>query len=171
MPEVTRELVEKEVARLEEADGKVVGVMGFSQGAKLAAGLLCNQQLLSSPSTAASPITTASKPASSFKFGVFLNGTSPPLFSLPSSTASATPDSAPTPSKQPLITVPSLHILGTEDPWKDSSRSLFADYFDPKTAELVELNCGHRLPTKEEDTKKIVDGILKLWNETKSDEV
>jgi hypothetical protein len=164
MPEMTRELVEKEVARLEK-DGTVVGVMGFSQGAKLAAGLLCSQQVLSASSSSASSEAGKAKPATDFKFGIFLNGTSPPLFSpLPPITTTSTTDqdSAPMPSTQPLISIPSLHIIGLDDPWKDSSRSLYSDYFDLKTSELVELDCGHRLPTKDSDTKRIADGILRV---------
>jgi predicted esterase len=117
-----------------------VGVLGFSQGAKLAAGLLLEQHV---------------KKEKGFSFGVLLMGTSPPLVGGLSEEERGT-----------KIGVPSVVVVGKEDPWREEGRSLFWEFCDREKATLVELDVGHRLPTLEAETQIIVDEILKLYRET-----
>ena len=146
IPKETRRAVDR-VIRGPEAEGKVVGVLGFSQGAKLAAGLLLEQQLHGADSGAGH--------WEGFKFGVFLNGTSPPL----------APEGFSDEDKNALIAIPSLHVVGLKDPWMVESRMLF-DHFDKTKAVKLEFDVEHRLPTVEAETAKIVGEILRLYKDT-----
>ncbi|PMD35297.1 hypothetical protein L207DRAFT_516244 [Hyaloscypha variabilis F] len=120
-----------------------VGVMGFSQGAKLAAGLLLEQQV---------------KGRKGFKFGVLLMGVSPPMVSGLSEEEKAT-----------RINVPSVVVLGKEDPWREEGRRLYDEFWEEGKASLLELGIGHRLPTLDFENSMIVDEILRLYSETREE--
>lgn len=145
--------------------GEFVGVLGFSQGARLTAGLLADQEERN---------TTEGMP--NWKFGVMLCGSYPPLsLSL-----------ARTPSKKPsqgidehgeireleddeIIHVPSVLVRGTLDPHHEKGRRL-VKYFDDETAISLVFKMGHHLPgaagdttSDKGDTQRIVDAILKVY--------
>ena len=138
LPEETRTLITNACGMTD-----FVGVMGFSQGAKLAAGLMLEQQV---------------KGRKGFKFGVLLMGVSPPIVSGLNDKEMAT-----------RINVPSVVVLGKEDPWMEEGRRLYDEFWEEGKASLVELPIGHRLPTLEAENKMIVDEILRLYRETKED--
>lgn len=128
-------------------ESEFVGVMGFSQGARLGAGLLLEQQLRQKENEGN---------RGGFKFGVFLMGTSPPLVS-----ASYSKE-----EEDEIVSIPSVHFVGTQDPYQSGGKDLFDNYFDQSASSLTELEIGHRLPVVEEDTMKIVDGIKLLYRKT-----
>ncbi|KAE9380301.1 hypothetical protein N431DRAFT_432588 [Stipitochalara longipes BDJ] len=136
LPEETRTLITNACKATE-----FVGVMGFSQGAKLAAGLMLEQQV---------------KGRKGFKFGVLLMGVCPPLVSGLSEDEKAT-----------RISVPSVVVLGKEDPWREEGRRLYDEFWEEGRASLLELGVGHRLPTLEAENRMIVDEILRLYRETR----
>jgi predicted esterase len=135
LPEETKNLIANACEKTE-----FVGVLGFSQGAKLAAGLLMEQQV---------------RGRKGFRFGVLLMGVSPPLASGLSDEERAT-----------KISVPSVVVLGKEDPWRDEGRRLYDEFWEKGKANLLELEVGHRLPILETENKMIVDEILRLYRET-----
>jgi len=141
MPDATRKLID-ETVRLRGGYGRVVGILGFSQGAKLAAGLLLEQQL---------------RGKEGFKFGVCLMGVTPPL----------TSNSLKAEDKKVLITVPSVHVVGLDDPWLSEGRKLYDEHFDWRTARKMEFQVEHRLPIVEAETQMIADEILRLYRETR----
>ncbi|KAL2069859.1 hypothetical protein VTL71DRAFT_14538 [Oculimacula yallundae] len=145
MPDETKKLIADVLAR---RDKNIVGIIGFSQGAKLAAGVCLEQQILASK-------TADVKKLGLLKFAVFLNGTSPPLTSMLTAE-----------EKGELIRIPSLHVVGLQDPWREESRALWGNSFDAKSAKLIEFDLGHRLPTAEKDTAAIVNEISRLYRET-----
>ena len=127
-------------------DGRgFVGALGFSQGAKTVAGLLLEQQVRA---------RKEGVEGKDLAFGVMFNGITPPL------TANLTDE-----EKLERIGVPSLHIIGTDDPWKDESLELVGKHFDPKTATVMEFQIGHRLPVLEQDTKRVTNEISRMYAE------
>ncbi|TVY48931.1 Esterase [Lachnellula occidentalis] len=144
MPDESLQVIKKAIAERQRISD-VVGIMGFSQGARTAAGLLYEQQLRDKGGEGEGL-------GVDFKFGVLCMGTSPPLT-----------DKL---LQNELITVPSIHVVGTSDPWAFSSRELYEGFFDKKTSKKIELDLGHRLPVVEEDTYKIVHAIQRLFRET-----
>lgn len=145
MPDETKRLIAEVLGR---RDKNFVGIVGFSQGGKTAAGVCLEQQIRASK-------TADVKRLGLLKFAVFLNSVSPPL------TSGLTEE-----EEGELIRIPCVHVVGSEDPWRDESTELFAQHFDPRRAKKIEFEIGHRLPTSEKDTAVIVNEILRLYKET-----
>ncbi|KAI4136663.1 MAG: hypothetical protein L6R39_007675, partial [Caloplaca ligustica] len=144
-----RPLLRKTMA---EDGGNFVGVLGFSQGARLALGLLHEQQ-------------DRHPEAFKFGFGVFICGTYPPL-GLSSSLFPATP-TAQFESQgwedrhESVIDIPSIHVVGNKDPFSYKSR-LLVRCSKPSSATVMEFNMGHHLPSIPADTLRLADGIIRL---------
>lgn len=120
----------------------VVGVMGFSQGARLGAGLLLMQQLRQK----VTGVETG------FQFGIFCMGISQPLV-LEEFWA----------QKDELISIPSLHVTGIQDPWYSEGKKLHSSHFDRENSTLIELDVGHRLPAETDQNMRVVEGIKALY--------
>ncbi|KAE9376018.1 hypothetical protein N431DRAFT_502814 [Stipitochalara longipes BDJ] len=116
---------------------KAVGIMAFSQGARVATGLCLDTVL-----------------GKQLRFAILIAATFPALH---------VDDSGP--SK--LIIVPSVHIQGTKDPWRSEGSRLKATYFEDSTAELVSFVGGHAIPIAPRDVEKAVATILKAWARVK----
>jgi predicted esterase len=149
LPEETKKLLSETLA---DPNRNFIGIMGFSQGAKCAAGLVLEQQHVAKNNTSTS--TKGTKPFQ-FKFGVFLNAVYPPLVNSMSDE-----------EKGELINLPSLHVIGTVDPFNEESHALYGEHFSKKTARKVEFELGHKLPTSEKETARIVGEINRLYRET-----
>jgi predicted esterase len=147
-PAVTDTLLRDVIEEQKRKDGRgFVGVLGFSQGAKIAAGLLLEQQVRQGKDG-------VDGRREGFKFGVLFNGTTPPL------TANLTYT-----EKGERVSIPSLHVVGRDDPWREEGLELYEKHFDQTTARLMEFAVGHRLPVLAEDTAKTTDEILRMYEE------
>ena len=145
-PTQTVTVLQRAMEEQRAKDGRgFVGALGFSQGAKAVAGLLLEQQVRE---------RKEGKDGEGLVFGVMFNGTTPPL------TAGLTDE-----ERVERIVVPSLHVVGTDDPWREEGLELFGKHFDPKMASLMEFKVEHRLPILEEDTRKITEEIFRMWAE------
>jgi hypothetical protein len=157
----TQKRIAERISEVQEGRGeyekkgkrKVVGILGFSQGGRCAAGLVLEQQL-----SIPSPIQTLA--FEGFKFGIFLNSTSPPLLSANLSEE----------QRVGKVMLPAVHVIGTEDPWRDEGFKLWKGHFSGETSCLIELGIGHRLPVKDEDTLRIAKEVLRVWDEVRKSE-
>lgn len=149
--------------RDDEGTGPYVGVLGFSQGAKIAASLLWRQENI-----APGP----------FKFGVIIAGRAPVVLLDPEGTVGEVKhtadvgqistefrDWAPDCHGEHAISTPTLHVHGLQDPGMDLHRLLAEDYCHTGTARIVDWDGGHRLPVRAEDVKRVVDGLLDVAKE------
>lgn len=152
--------------KMDKGTGEWVGVMGFSQGAKMAASLIWSQEKLVGDK-------------GPWKFGVFMAGRAPvvrldPEGKLPKTRYTAEVDElstgfddwAPNNEGEHALKTPTLHVHGLQDPGLDFHRALLKDYCKPKTTRLVEWDGGHRLPIHAPDVDKVVSGILAMAYET-----
>ncbi|KAL8663117.1 MAG: hypothetical protein Q9202_004154 [Teloschistes flavicans] len=145
-----RPLLRKTMA---EDGGNFVGVLGFSQGARLALGLLHEKQ--------------EDKPEAfhNFGFGVFVCGTYPPL-GLSSALFPITPtamfESQYWEEKhENILHLPSIHVMGDKDPFLYKSR-LLVQCSEPSSATIMEFNMGHHLPVIPADTQRLANRIIAL---------
>ena len=145
--------------------GEFVGVLGFSQGGRLTAGLLADQAE-----------GNAAEGMPHWKFGVMLCGSYPPL----SLSLARSPSVKPSqgidehgeirePDEDEIIHIPSVLVRGTLDPHCEKGRRL-VEYFDLEMASVLVFKMGHHLPgaagdttSDKGDTQKIVDAILKAY--------
>ncbi|KAK0649877.1 serine hydrolase FSH [Cercophora newfieldiana] len=158
----------------DEGTGPWVGVLGFSQGAKMAANFLWMQERLNGPvPMLASDVR--------FRFGVFMAGSAPPVMLDPHGVLQPVPrhiDTADTLGTSVFtdwpesnegehsIAAPTLHVHGLRDPGIEGHRKLFRWYVKPGTAKLVEWDGDHRIPLKKSDVQPVVDGILDMARQT-----
>jgi len=146
------------------ATGDWVGVLGFSQGAKMAASLLFRQQVRSER-------LGAYMAGTDFQFAVLMAGRGP-LVSLEPDLLmnSALVDAseiglAQVPSRQDLdrmehvLRLPTVHVHGLQDPGLPLHRTLLHDYCS-HDARLVEWNGNHRVPITTDDVLEVVKQIL-----------
>ena len=123
--------------------GPWVGILGFSQGAKVSASLLLHQQenMLDSPFN--------------FRFGVIMAGRGPPVLTeeLKNLMEAQAHDDC-------RLRLPTLHVHGLLDPGLEVHRRMFRQWFEPGSAKLVEWDGNHRLPFKKADVTAVVESLL-----------
>ncbi|CAG9949106.1 unnamed protein product [Clonostachys rosea f. rosea IK726] len=162
---------EKILAAIEKAmkedpgRGDFVGVLGFSQGAKIAGSLLWAQE--KSP-----------KPRTSFKFGVILAGRAPYVVLDPEKQLPAVAhvadigqqsidfkDWAPTNEGEHVLSLPTLHVHGLKDPGLEEHRVLLKNYCKTGTTRLIEWDGDHRVPIQADIVTKLVGYITEMAHE------
>jgi hypothetical protein len=132
---------------LQEVDGKVVGVMGFSLGGGVAAALLQRTQQLKLSSETGDG---RAKAWGDLEFGVFLMGLPPAWYS---------GDFGDSLTK---IKLPTVHVNGLRDPWLEPSQTLLTHYCEGSIDDhfRLEFDVGHEVNFTDEQHKCIVDAIL-----------
>ena len=140
---------------LEARGGPWVGVMGFSQGGRLAAGLLWEQQQNKLHELV---------PGLNFKFGVFF-GSGYPILHLshgPKGEFYEREHKDWDDKYTEAIHIPSVHIHGLQDGVLPMTR-LLTKCFDPKMAEVFEYEIGHYMPPEKDQNDQIARAILNAY--------
>jgi hypothetical protein len=140
--------------------GPFCGVMGFSQGAGMAAGLILSQQEEADEATAGGGDDgvhgfSSSRTDLHLRFGVFLNGIATPLFAQDTDHALI----------RQKIRLPTVHVHGKLDPWRESGEILLAENFDAATARVMESQVGHQLPVLKEETLLVTEMMLRAYSD------
>ena len=141
-----------------EREGPFVGVIGFSQGTRIVAGLLLREQFLNSGNDGS---------ACGFRFGVLAGASYPPVripFRHTRDSSRASGDDDTTDHNHALIHIPTIHVQGIQDFVLLQSRRLLEHYCDVQSTTLLEFEGGHHLPVSLEDNKKLADMILDVWH-------
>ncbi|KAM0815817.1 putative Serine hydrolase FSH domain-containing protein [Seiridium cardinale] len=156
----------------DEGSGEWVGILGFSQGARMAFSILLENQLRMQNS----PPTTGFAGVH-WQFGVIMAGRGAPFglsdrsgnthyahFSqLPGVQEEAWYDGC-FPDR---LRTPTLHVHGLQDPGLELHRALLTHFASPEHARLIEWNGAHRIPLKTADVKLLVDATLEIANSAK----
>ena len=148
-------LADRLKATLKEQGGPWVGVMGFSQGGRLAAGLLWEQQQNKLHELC---------PGVSFKFGIFV-GSGYPILHLshgPKGEFYEREHRNWDEKYAESIHVPSVHIHGLEDGVLPMAR-LLTNCFDRKTRKVFEYPMGHYMPQEQEQNEELARAVLDIW--------
>ena len=168
---IARTQVEESLTQAMEADegrGEWVGLLGFSQGAKLAFSVLLENQMRLERDPSASGFAGVH-----WKFGIIMAGRAAP-YALSESTEGQPGFTGLT---QPAYTgegdvslegrafphklrTPTLHVLGLQDAGLELHRDLFKRFADPSDANLIQWEGAHRIPFKSADVEMITDAIL-----------
>ena len=152
---------------LRGATGPWVGILGFSQGAKVSAGLLYTQQKLFEKFGPDAPGSW------DFKFGVLLAGRAPVVAMdaridmVPGIADAATLSSGfkdwPAENKgDHVFGIPTLHVHGLRDPGLKEHRILLNLYCEEGTTTLIEWDGEHRVPIKTHDVEAVATEIIAL---------
>ncbi|PYI02381.1 hypothetical protein BO78DRAFT_410689 [Aspergillus sclerotiicarbonarius CBS 121057] len=145
------------------ATGEWVGLLGFSQGAKVAGSVLYRQQRCG---------------GTGFRFAVLIAGRGPLVWLMPDLPLprglvdAATPFTHPTPAwltlggDEHVLRLRTVHVHGLRDPGLESHRELLREYCDPGQAAVVEWEGEHRMPIRSRDVEMVVQQIRKAAGET-----
>ncbi|KAK7754354.1 hypothetical protein SLS62_003647 [Diatrype stigma] len=163
------------------ADGPWVALLGFSQGAKVAASLLFRQQVLADLGKESGDSRRSDRDIR-WRFAVVLAGRSPlvSLFADPATFASplldgasatgaawrSPPDLMEVARGRHVLRLPTIHVHGLLDPGLELHRDLLDSYCDPDAARLIEWDGNHRVPLKTTDVAPVVDQILDVARKT-----
>lgn len=148
------------------ATGEVVAVLGFSQGAKVAASLLYRQQMTIKKLSRGSSDTN-------YRFGVLLAGSAPLVDLNPehwdyAGSSENTQNSHDILGPRPLdsvshrLNIPTLHVHGLWDRGLKSHQELLERFCEPQSTMLVEWNGEHRIVLKRGDVSLVGDRIREL---------
>ncbi|KAF2874745.1 serine hydrolase FSH [Massariosphaeria phaeospora] len=159
--------------------GEWVGLVGFSQGAKLSASLLLEQQAREEKAEkegkplAEGPVGI---PGLVWRFGVLLAGRAPLSNLNPELQKSQALVSAGEISEgfqfckevdaEAILKKPTLHVHGTADPGLHLHRRMLNEYCEKETTTLVEWDGAHRVPIKSKDVNPVVAAIYDIAEQT-----
>jgi len=157
------------------ATGEWVGLLGFSQGAKMSASLLFEQQyrdLLKEQGN----LSAVEEKLPNFKFAVLLAGRAP-LVSLRKETddiphlvsaaqISEGEDLISSSTGPHVLKLPTVHVHGLQDAGLALHRRLLNHYCDANTSTVVEWDGAHRVPLRAVDVQRVTAAMLKVARET-----
>ncbi|KAG9991593.1 PLP-dependent transferase, partial [Aureobasidium melanogenum] len=143
--------------------GPWVGLMGFSQGAKLAASLLYDQQVR---------VEKTGHADTDYKFAVLLAGRQPLMqlseYSVGPATLGAGEISEGFNYDGPnehILRLPTIHVHGLNDAGLHLHRDLLRKYCHPDSVTLIEWDGAHRVPLKKTDVDRICTEIYRIAKE------
>lgn len=146
--------------------GDWVGVLGFSQGAKVASSLLLKQQL----------DDDAGREATKFRFGIIMAGRAPLLALTPEmedmkflQSAAGLPDEADMDAiydaPEHKLRLPTVHIHGLKDEGLSLHRRCVEDYCAAGTTTVIEWDGPHRIAIKKNDVDRMVEAWTSVADE------
>lgn len=148
--------------REDAGDGPWAGVLGFSQGAKVAASLLYEQQLC------------GLRANTQFGFGVLLAGRGPLISFSPESSGPAFMTAGQMslerfdggPGRAPdVLRLPTIHVHGLKDEGLYWHRKMLEQYHDPQLSTVIEWDGEHRIPLMDNDVMKIAAEVRRVARE------
>jgi hypothetical protein len=156
--------------------GEWVGLMGFSQGAKLAASILLEQQARADKARREGKkewdTCFIGIPGLNWRFGVLLAGRAPLLNLNPGlmtsqalvSTANIAEgfEFVGSVDDDSMLKQPTIHVLGMADPGLHLHRRLYEEYCEEGTKILVEWEGAHRVPIKSDTVDRVVGAIYEV---------
>ncbi|KAK3073507.1 hypothetical protein LTR53_004846 [Teratosphaeriaceae sp. CCFEE 6253] len=147
----------------DEGTGPWVGMLGFSQGAKLASSLLYEQQV---------HIEKEGKAETDYKFAVLLAGRSPIVSFSDRSRSDATVAAGAISegfhyegASPHVLRLPTIHVHGLNDAGLHLHRKMLRQYHDPSAVTVIEWDGTHRVPIKKTDVEPIAAAIYKVARE------
>ena len=133
-------------------EGDWVAVMGFSQGAKVAASWLVRQQQQEDLWGQTRDRQRSGCPR--FQFGMLMAGRGP-LVELDKEIRTGGED-----KMSNLLWLPTIHVHGLQDPGLELHRQMLRDGCGSGSTRLVEWIGDHRLPIKTADVELVVDSVM-----------
>lgn len=152
-PEV-EDLVRSTVLRIRAAGGRVIGLIGFSQGTKVVAGLLRASEVRRELGLTGEEVDWCD-----FELGVSVCASYPPLL-MPPSIASRLP-SEEAYLKQKIKT-PSFHVQGKQDEWMWAGQGLIEKHYEVREgmSEVVTWDMGHHYPVQPQESERIAEWMV-----------
>lgn len=161
-------LIRETVRKVRANGGRVVGLIGFSQGTKVVAGLLRASEVRRELK-----LDDKATDWCDFDFGVSVCGSyPPPLF--PRSIFGQLSAEQLDRVKEGKITSPTFHVLGNQDEWKWAGQGLISKHYEKgeEKSVVVEWEMGHFYPVLQEESERIaewVQGVCKVLEQKRAE--
>ncbi|KAF2744864.1 hypothetical protein M011DRAFT_428592, partial [Sporormia fimetaria CBS 119925] len=159
-PEV-ESLISATCREIQASGSKVVGVVGFSQGTRVVAGILKGVQLRG----ALREEGGEGEWLDGIKFGMSVCASYPPPL-LPEVVVSALDKLGDEERKEKMeekIKMPTLHVQGKQDEWAWAGEALIKGFYDEGESEVLELDMGHHYPVAVEENERIARWVVDVW--------
>ncbi|KFY33395.1 hypothetical protein V494_07659 [Pseudogymnoascus sp. VKM F-4513 (FW-928)] len=147
------------------ATGEWVGLLGFSQGAKIAASLLLREQdrIELSELTYQSILRPSHVPM--FRFAVLLAGRGPLVQLYPDFQTFFRREKE---VQGPILQLPTVHVHGLEDEGLSMHRDLLNRCCTAESTMVVEWDGNHRVPIKTWDVAAVVSALLATYQKSRA---
>ncbi|KAE8356296.1 serine hydrolase FSH [Aspergillus coremiiformis] len=147
-----RDGVERVWNLMEAEGGEWVGVMGFSQGTRVAGGLLLDQQWRMAGEMGLGDRLP-------LRFGVCCMGAGAPMVS---EIGHQIGDG----SSTERIRIPTVHVHGLKDMFLALGQHQYATFYDSKTARLFEADYHHAMPWYKHEVERLAELIREVYRES-----
>lgn len=156
---------------LKGATGEWVGLLGFSQGAKVCASILLRQHICAQK-------LGPHRSKTNYRFAVLLAGRGPlvamePQLIMPPALADASKIGSPAAlderslrGKEHVLHLPTIHVHGLRDPGLGLHRLMLEQYCERDSVRLLEWDGDHRVPIKSKEVAAVVGEILDVAKRT-----
>ncbi|KAH3947531.1 hypothetical protein HBH98_192790 [Parastagonospora nodorum] len=163
-PEVEA-LIKSTVQRIRAAGGRVVGLIGFSQGTKIVAGLLRASEFVKEYGLTGEDVDWLD-----FSFGLSVCGSYAPLL-MPGAVRKRLPPGVD--YLEGKIRKPTFHVQGTQDEWEWAGKGLIERHYEKGEgkSEVVEWDMGHHYPVEAEQSERIAEWAVGVWKGIEGGEV
>ncbi|GIK02014.1 hypothetical protein Aspvir_006057 [Aspergillus viridinutans] len=133
-----------------EKDSEIEGLIGYSEGAGIAATFILEEQQREKDGGGSRRI----------KCAMFVNGWPP---------VSRDRGVVLSDEVEDMIDIPTLHVIGSDDPFKHGSCALY-NICDPDLAEIFDTGKGHTMPRSGQTITELGDAVRDLIGKTKCSE-
>ncbi|KAH7392121.1 citrinin biosynthesis oxidoreductase-like protein CtnB [Phaeosphaeria sp. MPI-PUGE-AT-0046c] len=150
-PEVEAQLRTR-IQSVRGCGGRVIGLIGFSQGTKVVAGLLRASELRKE-------LGLLEEDWCDFEFGVSVCGSYPPPL-VPGWVGQRLGEGKEVGEEK--IATPTFHVQGKQDEWLWAGNALIENYYEvgEGKSERVEWDMGHHYPVAQEDNEKMAEWMI-----------
>jgi hypothetical protein len=140
-------LIRSTVTRIRATGSRVIGLIGFSQGTRVVAGLLLATQLRRA-------YGIEGEDWCDFDFGVCVCGSYPPPL-IPASITALVPERVDPVGEK--VRLPTMHVLGLKDEWSWAGKALVEKHFEEGEGKSTvrEWDMGHHYPTRVEESREV----------------
>ncbi|KAF2676135.1 hypothetical protein K458DRAFT_322676 [Lentithecium fluviatile CBS 122367] len=167
MPPEVESLVRDTISTVRAKGGYVAGLIGFSQGTRVVAGLLKGAEIARKLKEAGAD-GVEELDWLTFTFALSVCGSYPPPLIPPSVAAALAASSIPEEEQKALvgakIAIPTYHVQGNADEWAWAGKLLIENSYDVGEGRSVvmEAEMGHHYPSKTEESEKLRDWVLEV---------
>ncbi len=145
------------------ATGEWSGLLGFSQGAKMAASLLLREQHRMELDGLTSQSISRRVPV--FRFAVLLAGRGPLVTLDPNFQAFFGKEEG---IQEPILRLPTVHVHGLQDEGLAMHRNLRNRCCTKERSTLVEWEGDHRVPIKARDVAAVVAALMSAYEQSRA---
>lgn len=164
----TETLVRTTISEIRAKGGRVVGLIGFSQGTRIIAGLLKGAEIAARLQDDGSDVSALDW-LQDLEFGISVCDSYPPA-TLPLSVTKTLSSSLVSADQQEAllrekIRKPAIHVLGKQDEWMWAGRLFVEQVYEVKEgqSEVLEADVGHQYPIEVRDTERIWAWVEGVW--------